>query len=367
MILRKCDMQTFSLRCEGKRLACYGIGGEFDKIIKNYDGYGWLKSISFLIDSSIKKHGQIKEVAGKQLPILSLQDFLEDNLENTLILVTCNQFAEVYGQLDQISTLDHIECYLYHFMFALGEGKEIQIRQTSKPLIPKTIHYCWFGGKELPPLYLKCIDSWKYYCPDYTIQKWDETNCNIDETVFTSQAYASGKMGFVPDYFRLKIIYENGGVYLDTDVELLKNIDDLLYNHAFCGLQLPGEVGLGLGFGACKGNPVIHRLMGRYKTMHFIGPDGKMDETYSGIYQTEDLMNMGMRYGNRLQNWGDMTIYPTEVLSPKNCVTEECRISKNSYANHHYDGSWVDGEILEGKKKRLAAIEKIQSKFDKKN
>lgn len=364
MILEKCDMRTFGERCKGKRLACYGIGREFERIIKNYEGYEWQKSIAFLVDASEKKSGQTREVAGKQFTITLLADFLKEDLENVLILVTSLAFEEIYISLNQIDALKYTECYLYHFMFHLSEGKKLEIRQTEKPLIPKVIHYCWFGGKEMPRLYQKCIESWKRYCPDYTIQQWDETNCDINETLYTRQAYEVGKMGFVPDYFRLKIIYENGGVYLDTDVELLKNIDDLLYNHAFCGLQLPDEVNLGLGFGACKGNDLIYRLLERYKSMRFIGEDGRLDETYSGIFQTKDLMDAGMRYGNRLQQLCGMTIYPIEVLSPKNCLTEECRISENSYALHHYDGSWVDGKNLVNKNKRLMAVRNIQNQFE---
>lgn len=363
MILKKCDMQTFSTRCKGKRLACYGIGNEFEKIILNYEGYGWIESISFLIDSSTMKHGQLRKVGEKEFEIIPLECFLQNDLKDVVILITSTMFGEICEKLSQVRELESVECYLYHFMFAIGEKRKVQIRQTSKPLIPKTIHYCWFGGGELPELYKRCIESWKYYCPDYKIQKWDETNCDIHETVFTEQAYQAGKLGFVPDYFRLKIIYEYGGIYLDTDVEVLKNLDDLRYNHAFCGRQQPGEVNLGVGFGACRGNELLYRLMERYMVMPFVGEDGKMDETASSIYQTLDLMNEGMRYGNKVQKLQGMTIYPTEVLSPKNCITEECCISDNSYMSHHYDGSWVDGKLLEGKKKRLALVNRLQSQF----
>lgn len=363
MILKKCDMQTFSARCSGKRLACYGIGQDFKEMIINYEGYGWIESISFLVDSDTMKHGQIRKVGKKELEIISLECFLQNDLQDVVVLVTARKFMEIYEKLNQIRELESTECYIYHFMYAIGEGKKIQIRQTLELLIPKTIHYCWFGGGELSELYKRCIDSWKHYCPDYRLQKWDETNCDINETVFTKQAYEAGKMGFVPDYFRLKIIYEHGGIYLDTDVEVLRNLDDLLYNHAFCGLQRPGEVGLGLGFGACAGNKLLYRLMRRYIRMPFIREDGKIDQTASCIYQTADLMEEGMQYGNKIQKLHEMTIYPTEVLSPMNCITEECHISDNSYMTHYYDGSWVDGKLLEKKMERLSDVRRIQSQF----
>ncbi len=363
MILKKCDMQTFSARCAGKRLACYGIGVEFEKVILNYGGYDWVKSISFLLDSDKRKQGQLKKVAGKELEIISLESLLQKDLDDVVLLITSRMFEEICEKLNKIRKLDGIECYLYHFMCAIAEENKIQIRQTSKPLIPKVIHYCWFGDQELPELYKRCIESWKCYCPDYHIQRWDETNCDINETIFTKQAYEAGKLGFVPDYFRLKIIYEYGGIYMDTDVEVLKNLDDLLYNHAFCGLQQPGEVNFGCGFGAGKGNELLHRLMKRYTVMPFVMEDGSLNVTPSPEYQTMDLMDEGMQYGNKVQVVQGMTIYPTEVLSPKCWFTEECHISDNSYTLHHYEGSWLDGKELEWDKNKSAIINRIQRQF----
>lgn len=358
-------MRTFSERCKGKKLVCYGIGHEFEKIIKNYEGYDWINTISFLVDSNTLKQGQLKKVGEKEFEILSLAKLLHSDMKDVILLITSVMFGEIYERLHKIRELENVECYIYHFMFTIGEGKYIQIRQTLKPLIPKKIHYCWFGGGELPELYKRCIESWKRHCPDYSIERWDETNCNINETTFTKQAYHVGKMGFVPDYFRLKIIYEHGGIYLDTDVEVLKNLDDFLYNHAFCGLEQPGEVNFGLGFGAYKGNELLLKLMKRYMTMPFIEEDGKFNEIASPIYQTMDFIKEGgVIYGNRLQKVCGMTIYPTEVLSPKNCVTEEYCISDNSYTIHHYDGSWVDGELLKGKMRRLATVKTLQEQFD---
>ncbi len=356
-------MRTFSERCRGKKLACYGIGEEFERMIKNYAEYDWEKQIHYLIDGNSQKRGTAINVNGKNFQILSLDEFLQHDLENTFILVTCLAYAEVVKHLNTIEKLASMDCYLFHFMFGIWEGTEWKIRQTEEALIPPTIHYCWFGGKEMPDLYKRCIGSWKQYCPDYEIKEWNESNCDISETAYTKQAYEAGKYGFVPDYFRLKIIYENGGIYLDTDVEVLRSLDDLRYNQAFCGLEVPGEAALGLGFGAVKGNPVIQQFMLRYKNMNFINKDGTYNETISPIYQTEDLMKMGMRYGTKLQVIHGMTIYPVDVLSPKNVNTGEKYITPNSYAIHYYDGSWVDGSRLEKKKLREKNVKELQALF----
>jgi len=123
--------------------------------------------------------------------------------------------------------------------------------------IPKIIHYCWFGNNELTQSALDCINSWKKYCPDYTIIRWDETNFDVNKYVFTKEAYEMKKWAFVSDVARLDIIYNNGGIYLDTDVELIRNIDSLLKDELFIGFENKEYVANGLGFGAVKGNEII--------------------------------------------------------------------------------------------------------------
>lgn len=363
MILKKCSMKAFSEYCENKKVACYGIGAEFERIIKNYDSYTWEDRICYLVDSSPTRAGTVAQVKNTGMTILSLEQFLKEDLSGLVIFITCTAYAEIVERLNQISMLDQVECFLFHFMFSLSEGEHIQIRHTEEMLIPPVIHYCWFGGKEMPDLYKYCMESWHTYCPDYEIKEWNETNCDVAETTFTQQAYEVGKFGFVPDYFRLKIIFENGGIYLDTDVEVLKNLDDLRYNHAFCGLQFPGEAALGLGFGAEKGNKIIHFLMQRYETMNFVNQEGSLEEVPSPIYQTQDLFQLGMKYGNCLQSVDKMTIYPIEVLSPQSIITREQCITEYSYTMHHYDGSWCTGEYLKRNMLRKENVRKLQLLF----
>lgn len=363
MILKKCDMDEFLKRSKNKKIACYGIGLEFQRIVRNYEDSEWAKRVSYLIDNDPQKAGNEITIGGEILQVISLTEFLLEDMDDVILFITCLAYAEIVEELNRIEKLNKIECYLFHFMFALEKNEIIKIRQTERMLIPPTIHYCWFGGGKLSDLNKRCIDSWHKYCPDYRIVEWNEINCDVAETVFTRQAYETRKLGFVPDYFRLKIIYEHGGIYLDTDVELLKNIDDLRYNQGFCGLQFPGEVNLGLGFGAVKRHSVIKKLMERYLHMSFIREDGTLDETASPIYQTEDLRAMGMCYGTKPQTLSGLIIYPMEVLSPQNMVTGECRVTDYSYMRHHYDGSWLDMEKTRAKDARLSKTARLQSLF----
>ena len=145
--------------------------------------------------------------------------------------------------------------------------------------IPKVLHYCWFGGAPKPKNIQNCIRSWKKYCPDYEIIEWNEQNFDVSQSLYTRQAYDARRWAFVADYARLKILYEQGGIYMDTDVELLRPLDDLLAYPAFFGFQHNNEVATGLGFGAEAHSPVVKALLDDYDSLPFLLPDGSCDLT----------------------------------------------------------------------------------------
>lgn len=206
-------------------------------------------------------------------------------------------------------------------------------------MIPKKIHYCWFGGNPMTELGEKCIASWKKYCPDYEIVRWDESNYDVTKNEYMKQAYDAKKWAFVTDYVRLDIIYEHGGIYLDTDVELVKNIDELLSNKAFMGYGCTGGVATGLGFGAESGLKIIRELRDYYDKVPFVNEDGSYNTAPCVKYQTEYLLEHGMVDENILQNVEDITIYPKEYLCPMDYSTGALTITENTYSIHHYESS----------------------------
>lgn len=212
--------------------------------------------------------------------------------------------------------------------------------------IPKVIHYCWFGGNPLPDTVKKCIESWKRMCPDYEIKRWDETCVDINENLYAKQAYEAKKWAFVSDYFRLKIVYEQGGIYLDTDVELIKSLDTLCdgYDGFFgyeCGKSL---VSTGLGFGAKKGNRIVGAILDDYSGLEFIKKDGSYDETPCPDRNTEVLKRLGVDPKRRDQIIDNVIFLPEEVLCPINFFTGKKKITKNTLSVHHFDASWC-GEV----------------------
>lgn len=210
--------------------------------------------------------------------------------------------------------------------------------------IPKTIHYCWFGGKDLPDSVIKCIDSWKRYCPDYEIKQWDETNFDIHKYDYTEEAYSKGKYAFVSDVARLDIIAREGGIYLDTDVEIIKNIDKLLSYRAFMAMESENRVSTGLGMGACKNHPFIIENLNEYKNRHFLLKNGKIDTT-TCVTITSNLINKEYgRLTNNTVNMANLTIFSTEVFNPFDFIKNKLNITDHTLAIHHYDATWKDGK-----------------------
>lgn len=214
--------------------------------------------------------------------------------------------------------------------------------------IPKVIHYCWFGGNPLPKSAEKCIKSWQKYCPDYEIKRWDESNFDINCNEYCKFCFENKKWAFLTDYIRLKVVYDNGGVYLDTDVELLKPLDDLIKDGAYMGLQNETEVATGLGFAGEKGNEFIGENMRYYEKLTDFS-----QLRACPIITTELLMPYGLKEDTgSIQKVAEMNIYPPEYLCPKNERTGLSEKTKNTHSIHHFDASWFEKSWKEGQKKR---------------
>ena len=220
--------------------------------------------------------------------------------------------------------------------------------------IPKIIHYCWFGKGEMPKIAKKCIKSWKKYCPDFQIICWNEDNFDFSKNRYMLEAYKAGKWAFVSDVVRLQVVYEFGGVYLDTDVELIKPIDDLIQTEGFMGFDEKGIIATGLGFGAEKGNKIIGEFLKDYKDISFIKPDGSYDLTPCPDRNTATLKRLGMDINNTSQKFLNMVFLPEEYLCPMDYYSGKKNITKNTYSIHHYSASWTSKVT-----KRTTAIKRI--------
>ncbi|MGK4179957.1 glycosyltransferase family 32 protein [Lapidilactobacillus dextrinicus] len=210
-------------------------------------------------------------------------------------------------------------------------------------MIPKTIHYCWFGGSPLPSNVKKCIDSWKKYCPDYKIIQWNESNFDIHINQYVYEAYKEKKYAFVSDFARLQIVYDQGGIYLDTDVELLRPLDDVLDNYCFMALEQQDRVATGLGFGGIAGASFLKANINEYKDEHFI--IGKslnystcVEYTMKAIERVYGSLDPVLFRNSKLAN--TLVVYPQEYFCPYDLKTKRTTITQSTIAIHHYDASW---------------------------
>lgn len=214
-------------------------------------------------------------------------------------------------------------------------------------MIPKTIHYCWFGGKPLPRSARKCITSWKKYFPDYQIKEWNESNYDVGKTAYTKEAYEAKKYAFVSDYARFDILYQYGGVYFDTDVEIIKSFDDILINGPFMGCETNGGkkgiyVAPGLGLAAVSGLDIYKTIIDYYNTQHFLNPDGSYNTETVVKKITKILTEYGLRNIEGIQRIECITIYPKDYFNPLEDSTGVLTITENTHAIHWYAKSWFD-------------------------
>lgn len=207
--------------------------------------------------------------------------------------------------------------------------------------IPCIIHYCWFGKKEKPKIVLKCINSWKKFMPNMQILEWNESNYDVHKIDFIREAYSCEKWAFVSDYARFDILNQFGGIYFDTDVEMLKPIpDDILKNKAFTGFESTGTVSPGLVFAAVKGFPILLEILDIYNNSHFLINGKENIKTVNNI-TTELLIKKGLCKNNKFQIIDELAIYPADFFCGFDQDVKELNITPNTVTVHHYAGTWT--------------------------
>ena len=215
-------------------------------------------------------------------------------------------------------------------------------------MIPKIIHYCWFGRNQLPKSALKSIASWKKFFSDYEIKEWNEDNFDVNIIPYTQQAYEAKKYAFVSDYARFWILYHHGGIYFDTDVEVIKPMGDIIKQGPFMGIEVPSKDGdmpminPGLGLGAEAGMPYYKEFLDYYDNLSFLNPDGSFNQQTIVKYNTDLLIKHGLKPSNEIQQVGDITIYPADYFNPLDSLTGRLNKTANTRSIHWYSNSWSD-------------------------
>jgi len=229
-------------------------------------------------------------------------------------------------------------------------------------MIPKIIHYCWFGGGALPQDAQKCIASWKKYLPEYELKLWDENSFDVNISLFTAQAYAAKKYAYVTDFVRLYALYNYGGIYMDTDVEVLKELDDFLVHKAFSGFEDNCSVPTGI-MASVKNSEWAKDMLAYYDGKSFLDSNNNPELISNVIIITNLMQRKGIVLNNTYQEIKNyVTFYPSDFFCPKSHETGLISLTKNSVCIHHFAGSW----LTENDKRKRRASYLIAKLFGKK-
>ena len=221
-------------------------------------------------------------------------------------------------------------------------------------MIPKIIHYCWFGRGEKPELAKRCIASWRKLCPDFEIREWNEDNCDYLAIPFMAQAYTAKKYAFVSDVMRLIVLEQYSGVYFDTDVEVVRDISPLLADRGFIGFENDQYVNSGQCLAAEAHHPVIQAMIDAYKQLTFTQPDGSLTPVGCPHVNSDVLERFGLVRNGREQLVDGIHVYPADYFNPLDSATGRLNKTANTYSIHWYSMSWLPKSVrLKSKAGRL--------------
>lgn len=216
--------------------------------------------------------------------------------------------------------------------------------------IPHVINYVWFGGGKHSKLQKKCMKSWKKFCPDYEIKRWDESNFDITSApLYVRQAYEAKKWAFVSDYVRVKVLYERGGLYFDTDTEVLKDISHLMENNAFIAFEHSGMVTTGVS-GCCKGDKLYGELLETYNNREFYDKDGNMNTIVTGEYTTEVFLKHGLITDGKEQMVENWKVYPFTFFYPVKVINNNTYYTEDTCIVHWFEGTWFPDEYKKARR-----------------
>lgn len=348
--IRNMGSKEFTNYIQDKKVYIFGAGMLTENCIKIYCNE---KEVEAIIDNNKKLWGKKKIVCDHKIEIINVETFAStisrQNIDDVVLLIVPTPYVtEIIRQLDNIESLNGLNCFIHAFIRNVKEIAPKYEFSKGTQKIPKTIHYFWIGEKEIPDFLQKCIDSWHIYNPDYKIVRWDEKNYDFSKNLYMKEAYENKAWGFATDYARLDVIYQYGGIYLDTDVEVIRNLDVVLCDDAFFNMGASDIINTGTGFGAVAGNQLIKEQMDYYDDKHFIMPNGKENRVCCYYYQHPIFEKHGFQIKNEYQKLNNIVIYPSEVMSPKGTWGMGDFFSEKTLSIHHESGTWRNEREREG-------------------
>lgn len=348
-----------------KDIICWGSGKHFRNVTCPF------LCKSGLIDNLVGFAGvtdkESVELLDHSYGVFGKEELAEMNSSKTIILIAVTGYEEILNQLQSAAGLTGFDAVpsiylesLYEDMLLLsGKKPPLNYRKHDKPVIPKTIHAIWFSGDPMPELYLRCLESWKKYAPDYDIRIWNRETYKHGHCLFFEQAIEHGNWAFASDYARADLLRRYGGIYMDLDVEMLRPIDDLLYNDAYMSFESRDRIECGSGMGARPGHPIMQEICESYENRPYFKADGTWDNSTCPVRYTQVIEKHGLKKDGSFQHVEDITVYPFEVLTGKSFDTGIIYNTEFSYTVHHHNGSWIPDPARKAMNERYERIQKF--------
>ncbi len=345
-----------------KDIICWGSGKHFRNCTYHFlRKSGLIENLKGFVDvpgsSDVVIENRTYEKIGKdKLAMMSSK--------NTIILIAVIGYEEILAQIRMDDRLSLIEAVPAIYLEALYEDLQLlsvnkptaNYRKHDKPMIPKIIHGIWFSDDPMPELYQRCLESWRKYAPDYEIKIWNLKTYKPELCLFFDQAIAHRNWSFASDYARADLLYRFGGIYMDLDVEMLRPIDDLLYNDAYMGFESLDRIECGSGMGAKPGHPILREICESYENRPYLKMDGSWDNSTCPVRYTQVIEKHGLIKNGGFQFVDDITIYPFEVLTGKSFDTGIIYNTELSYTLHHHNGSWIPDSAQRAVNERYKGI-----------
>lgn len=344
-----------------KDIYCLGYGKHFKNIT-----FPFLKDSSLIgnLRGFVDSSEDYIEMDGRRYRSICRADIASLPKEHTVLLIAVNGYREILSQLKadpglaQINSIPsiYLEALYEDILMLTADQAPKEFRKNDKPVIPRVIHAIWFSDNPMPEKYRRCLESWKKHAPDFEIKIWTLDTYKPKECLFFEQAVKDENWAFASDYARADLLRRYGGVYMDLDVEMIRPIDDLLYNDAYMSFESPGRIECGSGMGAQAGNRIIDKICKSYESRPYFKEDGAWDNSTCPVRYTQVIEKYGLKKNGGFQFIEDITIYPFEVLTAKSFDTGLIYKTDRTYTVHHHNGTWVPASARDAMERRYAEI-----------
>lgn len=347
-----------------KRIIAFAATDFLKVIAMNYKDLCLDKYIQFIVDNDKKKHGETVRINGVDKKIMSPEELFLHNNSEIAILIATDAFAdEIYEQLEGMMLFQNTEVFFLPLLISKHvddtmNNPAIQLREGEEK-IPKIIHYFWFSKEEKPESVKMCIESWRHFCPDYELIEWNADTFDVTCNDFAYEAFQQRKWAYVSDYARLAVVYQHGGIYLDSDVRLFKGVDSLLHNDFFIGYGPIRDVEAAV-FGAKKGCDILAKMMEIYQDRTFDLYESMTLENLQPMLLARFLETQGFVIDGKYLQRNGVTIYPRDLFSAKNWFTYEYEMTDTAIGIHECVGGWNSSKGKSRKQIRKECNQKLE-------